>query len=150
MASFELESDFFERYRLYWRYFHCEFIKKISINKKNQDKLKKGDEMRNKDKTLILQDKLKRIANIKERIELADGICFSIEDLNDAYLEAKINDLNSKMEQIIDNLSKANDRHQYQRMYRELEDLEEIIYLLNKKHSKTYLKAKKWAEKKPN
>lgn len=98
-------------------------------------------------KTLIWQEKLKRIENIKERLELADGICYSIEDLNDAYLEAKINDLNTKMDNITSNLSKAKNRAEYQDMHRELENLEEIIYFLNKKHSKVYLKAKKWSDK---
>lgn len=106
--------------------------------------------MKSKDKTVILQEKLKRIENIKEHLELADGIYYSIEDLNDAYLEAKINDLNSKMNQIAERLSAADDRESYQKMHRELEDLEEVIYLLNKKHSKLYQKAKKWIEKKPN
>lgn|GEM_PF-5734546 len=98
----------------------------------------------------MMEDKLKRIENIKEHLELADGICYSIEDLNDAYIEAKINDLSEKMNRIASKLSDAKERNEYQMMYRELEDLEEIIYLLNKKHSKTYLKAKKWQEKKLN
>ena len=106
--------------------------------------------MRYKDKTALFKDKLKRIENIKERLELADGICYSIEDLSDTYLEAKINDLNDKMRNIASNLSNAKDRQEYQFMHRELENLEEVIYLLNKKHSKIYLKAKKWNEKKPS
>lgn len=106
--------------------------------------------MRNKNKRMMWTDKLKRIENIKDHLELADGICYSIEDLNDAYIEAKINDLNDKMNRITSKLSEAKERSEYQRMYQELEDMEEIIYLLNKKHSKTYLKAKKWAEEKMN
>lgn len=101
----------------------------------------------NKNRVWIWEDKLKRIENIKEHLELADGICYSIEDLNDAFIEAKVNDLQEKMNHIISQLSSAKKREEYQNMHRELEDLEEIIYLLNKKHSKTYQKAKKWQEK---
>lgn len=106
--------------------------------------------MRQKDKILQYQDKLKRIESIKDHLELAEGICYSMEDLNDAYIEAKVNDLKVKMDHIASRLSQVNERQEYQRMYQELEDIEEIIYLLNKKHSKVYLKAKKWADKKIN
>lgn len=99
--------------------------------------------MRNKARQELYEDKLRRIDTIKNQLELADGIGFSIEDINDAYLEAKINDLENRINQIVNQLSHANSRSIYQQMNQEIENLEEIIYLLNKKHSKTYLKAKK-------
>lgn len=104
--------------------------------------------MKSRDRQQRYEDKLKRIETIKNQLELADGIAFAIEDINDAYLEAKINDLEHRINQIINQLSKATNRSAYQQMNREIENLEEIIYLLNRKHSRTYLKAKKYYDHK--
>lgn len=94
-----------------------------------------------------LQAKLRRLKTISSQLELADGICFSIEDLNDAYIEAKVQDLKQKMDKLADKLSLAKDQDSYQRMYHQLEDYEQAIYLLEKKHSRTYLRAKKMQQK---
>ena len=79
-----------------------------------------------------LQAKLSRLKTISSQLELADGICFSIEDLNDAYIEAKVQDLKQKMDKLADKLSLAKDQDSYQRMYHQLEDYEQAIYLLEK------------------
>lgn len=94
-----------------------------------------------------LQAKLSRLKTISNHLELADGICFSIEDLNDAYIEAKVQDLKQKMDELANRLSFAKDQDTYQRMYRQLEDYEQAIYLLEKKHSRTYQRAQKMLQK---
>lgn len=94
-----------------------------------------------------LQAKLSRLKTISNQLELADGICFSIEDLNDAYIEAKVQDLKQKMDELANRLSFAKDQDTYQRMYRQLEDYEQAIYLLEKKHSRTYRRAHKMLQK---
>ena len=94
-----------------------------------------------------LQAKLSRLKTISSQLELADGICFSIEDLNDAYIEAKVQELKQKMDKLSYKISLAKDQDSYQRMYHQLEDYEQAIYLLEKKHSRTYLRAKKMQQK---
>lgn len=100
-----------------------------------------------KDKETLYQEKLERIQFIKKKLPLEDSIFYSLEDLNDAYLETKASIIKERIDLLIDKLEEVKDRKDCHFLYRELEDLEEMLYLVEKKYSKQYKRAKKYQKK---
>lgn len=96
-----------------------------------------------KDKELLYKEKLKRIQLIQERLPIEQSIFYSLEDLQDAYLMTKANIFKERMNLVIDKLELTKDKNNCHYLYRELEDLEEMLFLVEKKYSRNLKKALK-------
>ena len=88
-----------------------------------------------------IQEKLKRVKDISQNIEISQSLDYSLEDLNDAIINLKIDYLKEKIDSILNQLSQTKNTNEYNNSYTELEKQEEMIYLLKKKYSKKYSKA---------
>lgn len=97
-----------------------------------------------KDKEFQYKEKLKRVKIIQERLPIEKSIFYSLEDLQDAYLMTKAKLFKERMDLIIDKLELTKERKDCHYLYRELEDLEEMLYLVEKKYSRTLKKALKY------
>jgi len=95
-----------------------------------------------------LESKIKRVDSIKNKLEISIDLTDSLEDINDAIISAKTDKIKDKIETILQQLSKTKTTQEYDAMYEELEKNEELLYLLTKKYSKSYNKAKKIEETK--
>lgn len=95
-------------------------------------------------KQLKYEIKLDKINQIEKTFNMEELISFQLDDIADAYLKTKVKLLNDRMLTIIDKLDSIDSKKSLHSFYRELEDLEEMIYLLEKKYSKTFKKALKY------
>ena len=97
-----------------------------------------------------MYDKLERIQTILYQIPINDLLHYSLEDLQDAYLMAKADTFKQRLNDILNLLEKTKERKQCHYLYREIENLEEMLYLVEKRYSKTLKKQLKELKKKNN
>ena len=95
-----------------------------------------------------MYNKLERIDDILIHLPLDSLLHYSLEDLQDAYLVAKAKTFKQRLNDIMDLLEKTKERKQCHYLYREIENLEEMLYLVEKRYSKTLKKQLKQAKKK--
>ena len=84
--------------------------------------------------------KLEKIKKLQTYFPFDKLIEYSLEDLQDAYLMAKSMLFKKRIELLLNQLDQANDKKYCHHLYRELENLEEMLYLVEKKYSKTLKK----------
>jgi len=89
------------------------------------------------------EEKISRVKHIQECLPMEKSILYSLEDLQDAYLMTKAQLFKDRMNLLVDKLELTKDRKDCHYLYRELEDLEEMLYLVEKKYSRTLKKALK-------
>lgn len=84
--------------------------------------------------------KIEKIKQLQQHFPFKELVQYSLEDLQDAYLMAKSELFKNRINQLLDQLDQAKDKKYCHYLYRELEDLEEMLYLVEKKYSKTLKK----------